>query len=449
MATDPSEADAEEADTEVSPEGVEVADEAAEEPPPESVDWPVARFSRVQFDDEWFGDPEALSEFAAPAAVGDSASPEQNVASSSPYDTVFLYSYGYAVNTNTLPSIAGYVTYWQSYLSTYYNPGGRWIPPNYADLLHVGSATNSFRCYGVSTANDLAGVWGTQACVALNGASPVWLLPTLSTNLSSEALAIARNGGKIVGWSKNAASVTRPTLWTGSGANWTANDLGDLETGKAGYAYSVNNNGVAVGKGQVGVNWRAFRKDGGLMTALALPPSLDTFIPAKSTANGVDEAGNAVGATDAVIIRKVGTNIQTRAAIWWIGTNEPTVLGTIFPEGADAYTNPPGRSEALAISTAGLKSTVVGTGWITPTGYPRAWLLSAEKTHPDKDPLLSHMINLSDPHLTYIEECSPSGSCWVLSTAEDVNDQGWIVGNGTRNGNIRGYVLVPQSAVGQ
>lgn len=185
------------------------------------------------------------------------------------------------------------------------------------------------------------------------------------------------------------------------------------------------------------------------MTALALPPSRDTFIPAKSTANGVDEAGNAVGATDAVIIRKVGTNIQTRAAIWWIGTNEPTVLGTIFPEGADAYTNPPGRSEALAISTAGLKSTVVGTGWITPTGYPRAWLLSAEKTHPDKDPLLSHMINLSDPHLTYIEECSPSGSCWVLSTAEDVNDQGWIVGNGTRNGNIRGYVLVPQSAVGQ
>jgi len=51
------------------------------------------------------------------------------------------------------------------------------------------------------------------------------------------------------------------------------------------------------------------------------------------------------------------------------------------------------------------------------------------------------MLNLNDPHLT----CMPSG--WVLSTAEAINDQSWIVGNGYYNGSARAFVLVPQDVL--
>jgi len=53
----------------------------------------------------------------------------------------------------------------------------------------------------------------------------------------------------------------------------------------------------------------------------------------------------------------------------------------------------------------------------------------------------SIMLNLHDPHVTHM----PTG--WVLTTAEAINDQGWIVGNGYYNGAARGFVLVPQDVL--
>jgi len=52
-----------------------------------------------------------------------------------------------------------------------------------------------------------------------------------------------------------------------------------------------------------------------------------------------------------------------------------------------------------------------------------------------------YFLNLNDPHVTYM----PSG--WVLTTAEAINDQGWIVGNGYKNGTARGFLLVPQDVL--
>jgi len=52
-----------------------------------------------------------------------------------------------------------------------------------------------------------------------------------------------------------------------------------------------------------------------------------------------------------------------------------------------------------------------------------------------------YFLNLNDPHVTYM----PSG--WVLTAAEAINDQGWIVGNGYYNGTSRAFLLVPQDVL--
>lgn len=57
------------------------------------------------------------------------------------------------------------------------------------------------------------------------------------------------------------------------------------------------------------------------------------------------------------------------------------------------------------------------------------------------DAAYSHLLNLNDPHVTWM----PSG--WVLTTAEAINDLGWIVGNGSYNGSARAFLLVPQDVL--
>ena len=53
-------------------------------------------------------------------------------------------------------------------------------------------------------------------------------------------------------------------------------------------------------------------------------------------------------------------------------------------------------------------------------------------------------LNLNHPHLTFM----PAG--WTLSTAEAVNEMGWIVGNGAGPVHSQqGFVLIPQPLVTQ
>jgi hypothetical protein len=200
-----------------------------------------------------------------------------------------------------------------------------------------------------------------------------------------------------------------------------------------------------VGKTQVtlfGTNaWRAFRNVSGALSELALPALVENGVTNfNNTANGVDEAGRVAGATDTAIYRGGIYVRETRAAIWWSDENTPTLLGTIFPEGWGSGNNSPGRSEALAVSTSGAKSTVVGTGWLTPTGYARAWVLNATK-EPGKSAAIEYVVNLNDPHMSWI----PAG--WIAVTAEDINAGGWVVGTATLGGYNHGYVLKPQPTV--
>ena len=138
--------------------------------------------------------------------------------------------------------------------------------------------------------------------------------------------------------------------------------------------------------------------------------------------------------------KKIGWPLL-RAAVWWAGTSAPAVLGTV------GWTDPnpwrrPGRSEALGLieTTATNRVLMVGTGWITPTGYSRACRQVVSYNTTNYATTQGIAFNLNDAAWSVI----PSG--WTLVTAEDVNSNEWIVGLGTDSaGQSRGYVLVPQS----
>lgn len=49
--------------------------------------------------------------------------------------------------------------------------------------------------------------------------------------------------------------------------------------------------------------------------------------------------------------------------------------------------------------------------------------------------------------ITDLNAVLPSGSGWVLTSAVAVNDSGFIIGYGTRNGTTRPFLLAPQRNV--
>jgi len=173
-----------------------------------------------------------------------------------------------------------------------------------------------------------------------------------------------------------------------------------------------------------------------------------------NVANGVNVEGDAVGGTDVLVSRDCGNPqtmvVETRAVLWWYPQSQEqvapaVVLGTIEPT-LPGCADQPGRSEALAVNSrldADGRTTVVGTGWITPTGAPRAFVMdiATDGFGSDWEAQYSFMLNLNDPHLTWPVPANP------LVSAEAINDAGWIVGNALSSG--RGFVLVPQTIVSQ
>lgn len=394
----------------------------------------------------------------------------------SPLSWYYIGAYStaaYALSEAASPLIAG--------IATYYNPsnpqlplgyftiGGWWAVTNCSDLIHIGTAWGSPVIMAVDNAGNVAGSYNSKPCYVGAGCTNITgvvTLPSVTTNAFGQVLWLPPASGQPVGWSyyrTNNTNYARPTRWEKAGTNWQTVDLlsftnSDLTA--PGYAYMANDAGVTVGKSRVVVNgtnaWRAFRTDPGDWTnrihslgsnALALPPKPTNSLPdlLNNSANGVTWAGDAVGATDYWYKRGDTWTNETRAVLWWAGSYwaaHPAVLGTVEPNswalGSGAT---PGRSEALAANRVGITVNVVGTSWTTPTGYPRAFIMEVPEIGWNRYAAYSHMLNLNDPHLTY----NPEGL--VLTTAEAINEQGWIVGNGTYGGVSRAFLLVPQDVL--
>jgi len=83
-----------------------------------------------------------------------------------------------------------------------------------------------------------------------------------------------------------------------------------------------------------------------------------------------------------------------------------------------------GDSTALAINGRGQAVGQSGRYWFAGPSDTRALLWQEGRVHD-------------------LNDCIPAGSGWVLASARGINDRGWIVGAGKRDGRARAFLLLP------
>jgi len=220
-------------------------------------------------------------------------------------------------------------------------------------------------------------------------------LGTLGGN-SSQAWGV-NDAGTVVGQSVNATGETRAFYWTNGGGMI---DLGTLG-GDHSYAFAINNADTVVGCAD---DNQANRQYSFRWTSGNGMEKLKQFGSARySCAFAVNASGVVVGEAEI-------TSGPIHAALWR-GTNQVDDLGTL---GGNA-------SIARAIN---VNEEVVGAS-LTADGNTRAFGWD--------DTGVAAMTDLND--------LLPSGSGWVLIDAWDINDNGEIVGYGTRNGFTCAFLL--------
>ncbi len=390
----------------------------------------------------------------------------------------------YALNeTLTYPRLAGYATIDNP--STLcgkpatFDVGGGWMVPYYAKMqVEVENA----KFYGVDNQGNRVGLSQNKACYLPAASEFGYELPAITPGPTSQGNAwwVSPNGAKIAGHSTKvdgATTCTRPTLWTAAGGgNFAARDLGSFGGTSAtatGVALMVNDAGFVVGKAKDGNYNRAFRDmnyDTVLDTKLDFVPAPEGTQLDVSSANGVNSAGDAVGSSDTEV-RRGGWYTYSkanRATLWWAGSNVPVPLGTVYPIDPNEPVNDPGESWALAANKmtkqVGNKvfvtTMVVGSSWTTPSGdfvngaaYAVAFaVLDVPAGSSFRTPRTDlFMVNLNDAYLTYFPPPLDRAQ-WNLKSAEAINNQGVIVGNGTwhptnpydASAQQWGWILIPQ-----
>ena len=207
---------------------------------------------------------------------------------------------------------------------------------------------------------------------------------------TSQAFAI--NGEHvIVGRSTNAEGVFQAFRWE----DGAIARLGGLADGASSEAWDVNDAGVIVGEATAaGGSVHAVRWNDGTVQDLGTPsPNFEA-----TWARGINEDGTIVG----------GTQVA----------NGGSLHPFVYSEGSwDAVTEVSGYADAVNAS-----GQVVGT-YFTPAG--------------------EYAFLYENGVVTDLNDLLPEGSGWELHAAVDINDAGQIVGQGTHNGEGRGFLLSP------
>lgn len=320
-------------------------------------------------------------------------------------------SYGYGINN--AGQVCGY----------YYPPPGAlphaflWLNGYLMDLNYPNCWSYA---YGLNNNWVVAG-WGCYPTV--NNNFPLkWKNLQITTlghlvapGLYDYAMAV-NNGEFTVGACQNSAGRYHAVRWNGSDpAAVDLQTLGGDNPLLISYAYGINAAGRVVGKSQtpiVGNPYQAYRTAGGLAVITLGSDELGTMNggAGQSEATAINDLDEVVGASDS-------SSGQYRA-FYKSALSGPdqgfTDLG-VLPNG--------NRSLALDINNVGH---VVGKSRTTPTGSERAFICFNDG---------SAMRNLNG--------MLANGTGWVLSEADELNDSGWIVGSGTRNGQPTAFLLTP------
>lgn len=149
-----------------------------------------------------------------------------------------------------------------------------------------------------------------------------------------------------------------------------------------------------------------------------------------SQALKINEAGNIVG-WGREVIQAEPLETAVIASYWEDGASSPVELGNF-----DAFDD---FEQSIAFG-ANETSPLMVVGASITAAHAYAWLQATNGQWDSSDTSL--VIDLND---VLFGDCGGENGEWVLREAFDVNDDGWIVGWGLRNGQPRAFVLVPTS----
>jgi probable HAF family extracellular repeat protein len=261
---------------------------------------------------------------------------------------------------------------------------------------YSGSLANAINSHGtVAGAVFFPGnaVLGSSIAVTFDsqGIHNLGALPCFGPNDQLVATAINANGD-VVGWG-NSNGTVEAMLFRGG----RIIDLG------AGYAVGINDSGEIVGYTS-SAHAAIFSTSG--------PPNIIESLGTSSDANAVNNKGQIVG------------GFQTGA-----------VVGNTSIQHAFIYNN--GQMKDLGVPAGGISSSALA---INDQGVVVGqWWDSSGQTHAFID---------SNGVMVDLQTLIPSGSGWTLDGAAGINNNGDIVGNGTTNGAVRGYLLEPTHSGG-
>lgn len=316
--------------------------------------------------------------------------------------------------------------------------------PEYVPL-EIGFIPGSTRVFVTGINNNGQAV---GSCAFSNGSFRAWSwsagqfreLPSLGGNLA-KAYGI-NDRGDIVGESNpRGIKFGRACMWRSDGQ---LVDLGTLG-GIGSWAISINQNREIVGRSWVTGNTmaHAFVIRNGVMTDLGvLPGPTNNY----SAANAINASGTIVGLSDgtggypnptrwqtAELLNLAPASVSGEA----LAVNDSGVIVGIMRWGsldqATAFTtNGPVNLGRLSSDTEGVCNDINNSGQAV-----------GNSARPNLSRAVLWRTLTPNSQVDLNTRIAPS-SGWQLADAMDINDSGWIVGTGTRNGVPRAYVLVPR-----
>lgn len=303
------------------------------------------------------------------------------------------------------------------------------------EVVDIGAAGYSFsQARGLNSAGDVVGtVWNISEDLGhafVYSSGSIQVLGTLG-GTGSQGRGI-NDMGLVVGNSRNVGGQQRGFLWDGA----TMTDLGTLG-GSGSSAAGINEAGQVTGAAALpGGDSRAYRWQAGAMT------DLGTLGGEVSSGWGINDAGDVIGQSTVISDPYIHLFLYSGGAMIPLGTRETPAFNNLGQVTGGSYS---GFGPSIAFLLDGGTTTLLGTlGGDSSRG--RGINDSGQIVGDAQDATNATnaflyqdgvMLDLNDHLAPY------AGTAWHLRTAYAINESGWIVGAGERDGAERAFLLRP------
>ena len=316
------------------------------------------------------------------------------------------------------------------YVGTYWNP----LSPQFATYngSSGGYYSQNTTCEAGNSLGDIVGgsTTGGNALVWLTAGLPGTSVPYVTlpkvSGTTAYATAITEDRN-VIGYTTSGSTV-KVAQWYKNGTAWQRTDISG-PAGNQAYAFACSISGMIVGKAKfetdTGAPFRAFRTE-------VAPTEIKTSHDLGTLADTSGQPDN-TRSSEAWDVREdygiVGRS-QNGDGVWrafYIPINGVITTASALP-GLIAGTGGTWGSRADSLNRSG---TLVGTA---PTTSGGSYVSRAVQWTPNGSGGFA---------ITDLNTVLPANSGWVVTSAIGINDNGFIIGWGTHNGNIRPYLLSP------